>query len=493
MSLLGLDVGTTGSKAVVFDEEGAVLSSAYRDYPTYFPGPGQCELDPEEVWTAVQDVIAKAAHEVKERDPVTAMGISTLGDSVTLLGDDGNPLSGTVLGAADRRAVSQAKRIEEHFSREALFRVTGAPLHAFCVVPKILWFRDNRPDLFSRVWKFAGLQEFVHLRLRVSPSIDMSLAGRTMLMDLPEEIFPRELFSFAGIEETSFFPLSRATETRGTVAPETAERLGLTEHVRVVTGGFDQSCCALGAGVTEAGGAALSVGTLEAITPVFRNLRIEIPLLTGNHGCIPGLVEGMYTSLGYVTTSGAVVKWFVDSFGDSGADDPFSHAMSMIPDGPSGVFVLPYFAGTGTPWLDVEQTGAITGLTLDTGPGDILKGILEGTAFEVRVNIESFGKAGIPVGTLRAIGGGSRSEQWMQIHADVTGIPVQRTAISEAGCRGAAFLAGLGTGVYGEAGDIIGITGIEKVFEPDETAVSVYEERYREYLLLRERVKTSRF
>ncbi len=353
-----------------------------------------------------------------------------------------------------------------------------------------MWFKENRPELFDKTWKCAGLQEFILLRLGLSPRIDYSLAGRTMLLDLRQERYALDLFEFAGIDEDTFFPLSRAIEVCGELNGITAEKLGLQPGTRVVPGGFDQSCCAVGAGVIEPGTAANSIGTLEAITPVFDRPRIELPLLTGNHGCIPGLVQGMFTSLGYVTTAGAVVKWYVDSFGDRrGGGDLFAQAMSELPVTPSSVFVLPYFAGTGTPWLDVHQTGSVFGLSLDTKPGDILKGILEGVAFEARVNIESFIDGDIPVNTLRVTGGGSKSDSWMQIKADISGIPVEGTTITEAGCRGAAFLAGLGTGVYSRVQDILDITEIDAVYEPDTKQNSLYEERYRTYLDLRERVK----
>ena len=291
-----------------------MLASCYRAYPMLFPGPGQCELDTETVCTAIQEVISSSAMQVHARDPVEAVGISTLGDSVTLLDAAGKSLSGTVLGAADRRAVGQAEWLDQRIGRDALFSVTGTPLNAFCAVPKIMWFRERKPELYERAAKFSGLQEIVHQRLGVEPSMDFSLAGRTMLLDIRSQRSPDSLFAEAGIEADRFFPATQSTRITGHLRRAEASEFGLSAGVAVAVGGFDQSCCALGAGVIGEGAAALSVGTLEAITPVFRELRLETPLLEGNHGCIPGLMEGYYSSLAYVTTSGAAVDWFYGKF-----------------------------------------------------------------------------------------------------------------------------------------------------------------------------------
>jgi xylulokinase len=451
-----------------------------------FPGPGQCELDTEKVCQATREVISCAAGEVYARDPVQAMGISSLGDSVTLLDEAGRPLSGTVLGAADRRAVAQAEWLERRIGRDALFSVTGTPLHAFCAVPKIMWFREKKPELFKRAAKFCGLQEIVHQNLGVDPSLDFSLAGRTMLLDIRTRKPAYGLFAEAGITADQFFPATQSTRITGHLRTPNASEFGLSEGVAVAVGGFDQSCCALGAGVIQEGGAALSVGTLEAITPVFRGLRLERSLLEGNHGCIPGLIDGYYSSLAYVTTSGAAIEWFHTNIDTS--HTTLNSLFDSVPDKPSGVFVLPYFAGSGTPWLDVKQFGSVFGLSLQTGKEQLFKGILEGIAFELKLNIRSFQRAGIAVATLRAIGGGSRSDTWMQLKADILGIPIERTSITEAGCLGAAFLAGLGTQRYTSLEDIAGLVTIDRVFEPRPNVGALYEDSFTRYLKIRERI-----
>jgi xylulokinase len=496
MSLIGLDIGTTGCKAAAFDEEGKMLSSYYKEYPLYIPEADQCELEPEEIWSAVQEVVRATSLDVKKKDPVWAVGISTLGDSVTPLGKKGDPIYRTVVGAADRRAVSQSDWIEEHISREKLFKLTGSPLHAYCAIPKILWFRENRPDIFNQAKKFTGWQEIIHTKLGLSPSIDYSLAGRTMLVNISTRDWAFDLFDICSVDPELFFPLSSSTNVAGKIGKACAEPLGLDPGVMVVTGGFDQCCCAMGAGVMESGMAALTLGTLEAITVIYDTCRLELPLLEGNHGCGFHILDDFYFSLGYVTTSGAVLKWYRDTLGSvevreglKTKQDPYEIMVNSTPDRPANVFALPYFTGTGTPWLDLNQRGAVFGLSLDTDRAEIIKGILDGICYEVRLNLESMESAGLTINRLRAAGGGARSDRWMQLKADITGVPVETAGVTEAGCLGAAILAGLGTGIYVSPEDIKEIVSVNKVFEPRSSFRKRYEDAYLCYKDLRERVR----
>jgi xylulokinase len=496
MSLLGIDIGTTGSKAVVFAESGNILTSHYQDYPLYIPAPDQCELDPDEMWGAVRGVLEAASRDVAEKNPVKAIGISTLGDSVTALDSRGRTVSRTVVGAADRRALSQALWIEQRVGRKDIFTQTGAPLHAFSVIPKILWFRDNQPEVFKRTHKFTGWQEILHYRLGLCPSMDYSLASRTMLVNIETRSWAEELLTTCGLSSELFFPLAAADHVVGEIDHKEAREFGLGKGVSVVTGGFDQCCCALGAGVATGGKAANSVGTLESIVAISAYPRLEMPLLEENYGCGFHVIEGSYYALGYVTTSGAVLRWYRDEVATTEVQralhtgaDPYDLIIEGTGDYPAPVFLLPYFAGTGTPWLDTKQKGSLFGLSLDTKRSDIVKAILDGICFEVRLNLESMSSAGIEISALRSIGGGTASDRWMQLKADITGIPVEVTEVTEAGCLGAAFLAGLGSGVYGSVEEISDIVSVKKTFIPRRKFKNAYDDHYATYLELRERVK----
>jgi xylulokinase len=469
MSLLGIDIGTTGTKGVVYSESGVLLAQHYRSYPLYTPDALSCELDTRDVTAAFQEVVAACASTVKTADPVTAIGLSTLGDSVTPLDTDDRPLHRTLIGAADRRAVKQTGAVAELIDRTELFRKTGAPLQSFCAVPKIMWFRDERPDIFSRTAKFAGLQEIAHTVLGVPPRIDRSLASRTMLMDIRTGSWADDLLRLCGIGPELFFPLAGADEVCGAVSRDAAEALGLNPGTRVVAGGFDQCCGAVGSGSVRSGTAALSMGTLEAVVPFLDSLSLHPLLLSGSHGCNFHALPGRYSTLGYVTTSGAALRWFGEKVLQT--DDPETAFQTMSGfaadfDGPGGVTAFPYFAGPGTPHPEEPVKAAFIGLALDTGVRDMFQALAEGIAYEAAWNIGDFTDAGIFVGELRAAGGGTRLEALLQLRADVTGLPVIKTSVREAAGLGAAFLAGMGSGVYSSAEDIGDLVKTERVFEP---------------------------
>jgi len=314
MSLLGLDIGTTGCKAVVFSEEGKILSHAYQEYALHIPSKDRCELDPQEVWSAVRSVIRAVAADTAGKDPVRAIGVSTIGDSVTPVDKKGSPLHRTVIGAADRRATEEAAWIDVHYGRENAYRKTGAPLHAFCTLPKIMWFRNNEREIFESAWKFSGVQELFHLNCGLDPMMDYSLASHTMLMDMKGKTLARDLCAVCNINPDLFFPLGSSKTHVGKISRRSAENLGFSEAPQVVTGGFDQCCCALGAGVLDPGTVALSVGTLEAMVGISHSFRPTHALLEGNYGLSSHVVDGYFIALGYITTSGAILRWYRDTF-----------------------------------------------------------------------------------------------------------------------------------------------------------------------------------
>ena len=492
MSIMGLDIGTTGTKAVIFNDSGSILASHYIEYPLYTPAPDQCELNPNEVWSAVKKTMSATAAKNRSGDPVMAIGISTLGDSLTLLDKHGEPLCNTLVGAADRRAVPQIDILLRQYDRITLFEMTGEPISAASVIPKILWFRDNRPDIFERMSRFTGWQEIVHHRLGLEPSIDYSLASRTMLMDIHKRDWAEDLLHSLGLSPGQFCTLSPSHHVVGTLDTAYAKLLGLKPGTPVVAGGFDQCCCALGAGVLATGQVANTIGTLEGITAIFDSPKLQHALLDGYYGCGFHVIEDRYFSLGYITTSGGVLKWYRNILGNEEMEkariqniDPYEIIINSVDENPSPLYVLPSFAGAGTPWLDEREKGSIFGLTLGTEKRDIVKGILDGICYELRLNLETLASSGIAIESLRATGGGTRSDKWMQLKADITGIPVEVMDVREAGCLGAAFLGGIGAGLFSSPGDIHHLVKVRKVFEPRSRFREPYNHGYAHYVKLR--------
>jgi sugar (pentulose or hexulose) kinase len=224
-------------------------------------------------------------------------------------------------------------------------------------------------------------------------------------------------------------------------------------------------------------------------------LRLDESLLVGNHGCGLHVVPQQFLSLAYVITSGAALRWYRDTLGVPDRDqaaaagqDAYEVMIAAAPDRPARVFVLPYLAGTGTPWLDHHQRGAVFGLALDTSRSEIVKGILDGLSFEFRINLDSLAASGFPVKLLKAMGGGARSPRWMQLIATITGVPVETVECPEAGCLGAAFLAGQAMGVFGAADEVTGLVCPNRVYYPEASRRREYDAVFGLYQELRQRV-----
>ena len=368
------------------------------------------------------------------------------------------------------------------------------------IIPKIMWFRDNLPDIYDRTWKFLGWTELVHTYLGIDPAIDYSMGGRSMAVNLRDKKWNNELLEVYGVDAEKLSPLANSHQVIGTVDARHAVPLELEPGVSVVAGGFDQSCAAIGAGVVRSDIAALTIGTCEVATVISDEYRLDSQLLLGNHGCNLHALDGQYLSLAIIVTGGSVIRWYRDNLAGPETDharavgiDPYDIIISSVPNSPSSVYVLPYFAGTGTPLLDVKQKGSIFGVSLDTDRPQIVKGILDSLCYEMRLNVESMRSAGLTINTFRAMGGGSKSDTWMQLKADITRIPIEVAEVGESGCLGAAFLAGIGIGRYSSADDICSFVGVKKTFEPQPDLFTQYDEHYEKYKELVSRVKGLEF
>jgi xylulokinase len=488
MSLLGIDVGTTGCKAIVFDLDGKVLGQGYREYPHIFPQPGWVEMSSDAVWAATKEAAREAVARAGARDPVRALAVSSQGEGVTAVGRDGQALAPSIV-SFDNRTTAQSEWWQRQFGRRALFAITGQPLHPMYTVNKIMWWRDNDPQVFAQAWKFLCYQDLTLYRLGGEPAIDYSLAGRTMAFDVRAERWSAELLSRAGVEAERLATVAPSGTIVGRVRDEVAQELGLPRAVAIVTGGHDQPCGALGAGIVAPHVAMDATGTVECITPAFAELNLSDAMLESNYSCYHHVVPGMYVTLAFNFTGGSLLRWYRDTLGkqeredaEAAGIDAYEMMIGLATAGPSPVMVLPHFTVTGTPWLDPYAKGALLGLTLATGKGDIIKGLLEGVTFEMRLNLEHLGRAGVAVERLRAIGGGAQSPTWLQLKADIFDRPVSALSVSEAACLGAALLAGTAVGEYSSLNEAVGRTvHVTRTYEPDPEMAARYDERYDIY------------
>jgi xylulokinase len=473
MSLLGLDIGITGCKAVAFALDGQMVARAYREYPLYQPRPGWMELDPVDVWRAVTEVISQVTSAVPG-DPVRALGVSTHGESVVPVDAASRPLR-RFITAIDTRAEQQMRWWADHVGRERLFQITGMPLHPMYTVNKLMWLRDNEPSLFRSAHRFLCMQDFVFHQLGLPPAMDFSLAARTMAFDVTRLRWSDEILEKAQLDATRLSPPLPSGSVVGEIPPAITDTLGLARDAVAVTGGHDQPAGALGCGAIGAGISMDSTGTVECVGVASPQLVLDPILLQSNLPVAPHTAPGMTMVLGYSSTGGALLRWYRDAFGryeqaeaQRTGRDVYDLILEQASPGLSPVMILPHFVGSGTPWLDSASKGAILGLDLSTSRADIVRAIVDSVSYEIKLSLDAMEAAGIAVRELRAFGGGARSALWLQAKADIYGKPVLAMDVAEAPCLGVAILAGVATGAFAsiEAG-LAQMVRVKRVFEPD--------------------------
>ncbi len=486
MSLLGIDVGTTGCKAVAFSEEGHVLASAYEEYDCQRPKSGWAELDAVEVWAKVKRMIDEVVSS-SASDPVKALAVSSLGEAVVPVTEDRQVLGPSILNF-DARGEEYLESLSSALDKERLYRINGNTLGNHYGLTKLKWIKEHQPDLYERAHKFLLWGSFVSFMLGAEPVVDYSLANRTLLFDIDREAWSEEILELARLDRSKLPDTAPSGTLIGSVSERVAGELGLPSNASIVTGAHDQCANAVGCGVIKEGRAVYGMGTFICITPVFSKRRepavmIERGLNTEHHAVPEKYVSFIYNQ------GGSLVKWFRDTFAaaerrqaEQTGRDIYADLISEIPEGPSGIMVLPHFTTTGPPAFISDSCGVIAGLRLETSRGHVLKGILEGITFDLKECVELLPPTGIEIADFRVVGGGSKSNAWIQICADIMGRPFVRPRITEAGALGAAIMAGVGSRVFSsyEAG-VEAMVRLERTFEPNPQKQKLYESRFEKY------------
>jgi len=487
MSLLGIDVGTTGCKAGVIDAEGRLLALAYREYETLHPQPGWAEFDSRLVWEQVKAVIAEAAH-ASQNDPIAALCVTSCGEAMTPVSADRQILGNCILGH-DGRGEEYAAALAVDPGRERLHQINGNILGAAYSAPKLAWLRDHCPDAFERADKFMLWGGLVGFLLGGEATADTSLANRTLLLDIHSCDWSAELLQAAGIPASKLPRVVPPGTVTGQVDPALVRQLGLPDRVKIVAGGHDQCCTALGVGVVEQGQATYSIGTYICITPAYKNPPPSPVMLQNGLNVEHHVVPGLFVSFLYNLSGGAVLRWARDTLAarekaEAAAQglDVYNQLMAEMPESPTSLMVLPHFAPCGPPSFEANTSGVILGLKLETSRGELIKGLLEGVTYYFKEGLDLVSQAGLDIGEFRATGGGSKSDAWLQITADILGQPIGRVEVSECGVLGAAILAGVGIGQFSSAAETARrFVRVTRFFEPSSSRHALYLERMTRY------------
>lgn len=485
MSLLGIDVGTSGCKAILFTETGEQIAAAYEEYDVQSPQSGWAELDSGHVWTQVKRTIRKACAEARH-DPPRALAVSSLGEAVVPVSRDRQILGPSLLNF-DRRGEEFLPGLRASLPQATLYQVNGNTIGNHYSLTKLRWIKAHQPDLYRQADLFLHWGSFVSFMLGAQPRLDYTLANRTLLFDLERAAWSESLLEWGQVEQEKLPILVPSGTVIGKVMPTVAIELGLPVGTLIVSGGHDQGCNALGCGVIEPGQAFYGMGTYLCMVPVFARRPPAAQMISQGLNTEHHVIPGLYVSFIY-NQGGALVKWFRDTFAAAerqqaaaAGTDPYPALFAEIPPGPSRVLALPHFTATGPPRFIANSAGVLAGLRLGTTRGEILKGLIDSATFYLRECFEGLPE-GIAVSGFRAAGGGSKADAWMQASADIFGRPFMRPQVNEAGALGAAILAGVGSGVFASfAEGAAAMVKPGRVFEPDPVMQARYSERFEKY------------
>jgi len=485
VSLLGLDMGTSACKAAVFDEGGQLVCLAAREYEACLPRPGWVEMDPDRMWNAAVDAVREVS--AKTADRIQALAVSSQGETFVPTDADGRAV-GTAIMNVDNRAVDEVRFFEQAIGKEGVYSITGCVLHPMYALLKILWLRNNRPEVFDKTSKFLSVGDYILARLGASPYTDHSLASRTMAFDVTARKWSGELLAIAGLEPDLFPEAHPAGTIAGELPAGVAAATGLAKGTIVAVGGHDQPCGALGAGVVDTGDAVDSAGTYECLTVASDAPVLSPTALSYNVNSYCHVVPARYVTLAFFP-AGVVVRWFLDNFASAEVAeaarancDPYALLTSRISKEPSGICFTPHFIGSGNPTWDVRASGVVVGLRPDRTRHHLFQAILEGIACELLINVRVLESLLSGIDVLRTTGGGARSAYWLQLRADITGRKVATMRTSEAACLGAAILAGVAAGVYSDAPDgARRVSGTAEVYRPNAERAALYAEQVAQY------------
>ncbi len=439
MLVIGLDVGTTGTKAIVVDEKGTVLSSGYQGY-ALISREGCVTQNAEDWWDAAVCAIRTALQSVNASD-VRAIGISTQGASMLAARRDGTPLS-SVITWMDTRAKKEAAVLSETIGKEAVYRKCGWLPNPSLDAAKILWMQKHDPTTFAAADTFISTLEYINLKLTGNNCIDPTNAAIRQLFNMESGTWDNEILNLLGISSARLPKVLPVGSIVGTLTKEAAAALGLSPKVTVYNGAHDQYCASIGSGAADTGDMLLATGTTWVVLGITERL-----LYTDNHIC-PGIhpVQGKYGAMASLVSAGSALNWYKDIVNaDFQAMD--KEAATRALDAKE-LFVLPYVLGAGFPHNRTDLRGAMFGLDAGHDRYHIARAVMEGVAFEASIVLEQFANQGMHIGKLMMTGGAARSDVWSEIVGYVTGCEIYRPCEPETCCLGAAMIAFVGLGVY---------------------------------------------
>lgn len=483
--LLGIDIGTSACKVAVFEKSGKVLAQSNQPYQLYYPNPGWVEQNPEEWWNAIcdgiQDVLCRSG--IAPED-IAGIGIDGQSWSAIPVDRDGNCLHNSPIWM-DTRARDICKRVVDEVGFDTIFEVGGNGFEPSYTTPKMIWFKENMPEVYEKTYKFLQSNSYIAMKLTGVMTQDKSQGYGIHFFDMKTCAYNEELAEKLGLSVDKVPDIVSCHQVIGEVTKEAAKRTGLAAGTKVVAGGLDAACGTLGAGVYLPGQTQEQGGQAGGMSICVDKALAHPKLILSPH-----VVPDNWLLQGGTVGGGGVLRWFKQELGGDASFDDLTKLAEEVAPGSDGVVFLPYMAGERSPIWNPDAKGVYYGLGFDKTKGHMIRAALEGVAFSLEHNMRTAAETGVKVDELIAMGGASNSILWTQIKADVTGKTIKVPTSDTATTLGAAILAGVGVGVYESFEEAVKETiVITRVQEPDMENYEKYKKSMELYLKLYEDLK----
>ncbi len=464
--LLGIDVSTTGAKALIIDEHGSVVASHTTEYPLYTPKPRWSEQNPIDWWKGTCDSITAALRTANlSGEAIGAIGLTGQMHGLVLLDKSDQVLRPAILWN-DQRTGPQCEAITQQVGGlDRLLQLTGNQVLPGFTAPKIVWVRDNEPSVYEHVRHILLPKDYVRFCLTGEFATEVSDASGMSLLDVANRRWSKEMLNALDIPSDWLPTCTESDQVSGRISESAAKATGLKVGTPVVGGGGDQAAQAVGSGIVTAGVISVTSGTSGV---VFAHSNYYAAESQGRLHAFCHAVRGKWHLMGVMLSAGGSFRWLRDSIGDLEKatarltnDDPYdllTRQAMLAPVGSEGLLFLPYLTGERTPHPDPNARGAFVGLTLRHSKAHLVRSVLEGVSFGLRDSLELIKGLGVPIEQVRASGGGARSPVWRQIQADVFGTELVLVNVTEGAAYGAALLAGVGAGTYASVEEAVAAT-----------------------------------
>ena len=473
MLYIGVDLGTSAVKLLLVNEHGDILGEVSKEYPVYYPKSGWSEQNPADWWTAVKSGIAELTADC-DKSEVAGIGAGGQMHGLVVLDENDEVIRPAILWN-DGRTQSQVDYLNGIIGKEFLSESTANIAFAGFTAPKILWMKENEPELFAKIKKIMLPKDYINYMLTGVHSCDYSDASGMLLLDVKNKCWSDKMLEICSVTKEQMPSLFESSDVIGTVKSDIADKLGLNNNVKVVAGAGDNAAAAIGTGTVGNGKCNISLGTSGTIFISSSNFGVD----PNNALHAFAHADGCYHLMGCMLSAASCNKWFMEEILH---DTDYRSNQAEITDeklGTNNVFFLPYLMGERSPINDTSARGTFLGMSMDTTRADMLQAVFEGVAFAIRDSFEVAKSLGIDIARSNICGGGAKSELWKKITANVLGIPLDTVKTEQGPGYGGAILAMVGCGEFESVVDACNnLVEISDTVYPDEKLSSLYNEKY---------------